>query len=43
MKVSFYLNDVLVSYDIKPQEYLASTLRNHGIKSIKIGCNETTC
>ena len=43
MKVSFYLNDVLVSYDVKPQEYLASTLRSHGIKSVKIGCNETTC
>ena len=43
MKVSFYLNDVLVTYDVKPNEYLASTLRNHGIKSIKIGCNETSC
>lgn len=43
MKVSFYLNDVLVSYDVKPSEYLAKTLREHGIKSIKIGCNETTC
>ena len=43
MKVSFYLNDVLVSYDVKPHEYLASTLREHGIKSIKIGCNETSC
>ena len=43
MKVSFYLNDVLVSYDVKPHEYLASTLRMHGIKSVKIGCNETSC
>ena len=43
MKVSFYLNDVLVSYDVKPSEYLAKTLREHGIKSVKIGCNETTC
>ena len=43
MKVSFYLNDVLVTYDVKPHEYLASTLRNHGIKSIKIGCDETSC
>ena len=43
MKVSFYLNDVLVSYDVKPHEYLASTLRSHGVKSIKIGCNETSC
>ena len=43
MVVSFYLNDVLVSYDVKPGEYLASTLRNHGVKSIKIGCDETSC
>lgn len=43
MKVSFYLNDVLVSYDVKPSEYLAKTLREHGIKSIKIGCDETSC
>ena len=43
MKVSFYLNDVLVTYDVKPHEYLASTLRKHGIKSIKIGCDETSC
>ena len=43
MIVSFYLNDVLVSYDVKPHEYLASTLRAHGIKSIKVGCNETSC
>ena len=43
MKVSFYLNDVLVSYDVQPHEYLATSLRNHGVKSVKIGCNETTC
>lgn len=43
MQVSFYLNDVKVTYDVKPHEYLASTLRKHGVKSIKIGCDETTC
>ena len=43
MKVSFYLNDVLVGYDVKPHEYLASTLRSHGVKSVKIGCDESTC
>ena len=43
MQVSFYLNDVKVSYDVKPYEYLAKTLRSHGLKSIKIGCNETSC
>ncbi len=43
MKVSFYLNDVLVNYDVNPNEYLSHTLRSHGVKSIKIGCNESTC
>ncbi len=43
MKVSFYLNDVLVSYDVKPHEYLAATLRRNGVKSIKVGCNESSC
>ena len=43
MKVTFYLNDVLVSYDVKPNEYLSHTLRSHGFKSIKIGCNESSC
>ena len=43
MIVSFYLNDVQVSYSVKPGEYLAETLRKHGVKSIKIGCNESSC
>ena len=43
MQVSFYLNDVKVSYDVKPYEYLSKTLIIHGLKSIKIGCNETSC
>lgn len=43
MKVNFYLNNTYVSYDVNENEYLAHTLRNHGIKSIKIGCNESTC
>lgn len=43
MKVSFYLNDVLVNYDVNPNEYLSHTLRSHGVKSIRIGCNESTC
>ena len=43
MKVTFYLNNVQVSYDVRPDEYLSYTLREHGIKSVKVGCNETTC
>lgn len=43
MKVTFYLNNTQVSYDVRPDEYLAETLRSHGLKSIKVGCNETSC
>ena len=43
MLVTFYLNDVRVSYDVRPDEYLAFTLRSHGVKSVKIGCDETSC
>lgn len=43
MLVKFYLNDTLVSYGVRPDEYLAETLRNHGYKSVKVGCNESTC
>ena len=43
MLVKFYLNYTLVSYDVRPDEYLAETLRSHGIKSVKVGCNESTC
>ena len=43
MLATFYLNGVRVSYDVKPGEYLAETLRKHGVKSVRIGCNETTC
>ena len=43
MLVTFFLNDVEVSYAIKPGEYLADTLRKHGVKSVKIGCNESSC
>ena len=43
MLVTFYLNDVRVSYDVRPDEYLASTLRSHGYKSVKVGCDETSC
>ena len=43
MLVSFYLNDVKVTYEVKPGEYLANTLRSHGVKSVRIGCNESTC
>ncbi len=43
MLVTFYLNNTQVSYDVRPDEYLSQTLRSHGIKSVKVGCNESTC
>lgn len=43
MLVTFYLNDVEVTYNVRPSEYLAESLRNHGVKSVKVGCNESTC
>ena len=43
MLVTFYLNDVEVTYNVKPGEFLAETLRSHGVKSVKVGCNESTC
>lgn len=43
MEVSFYLNKVYMTFNIKPSEYLATTLRNNGIISVKVGCNESTC
>lgn len=43
MLVTFYLNNTEVTYNVRPGEYLAETLRNHGTKSVKVGCNESTC
>ena len=43
MKVSFYLNGYLKQFDISPSEYLLDTLRNHGIVSVKKGCDGSTC
>lgn len=43
MLVTFFLNNTEVSYSVKPGEYLADTLRKHGLKSIKVGCNESSC
>ena len=43
MLVTFILNNVRVSYDVRPDEYLAETLRSHGVKSVKVGCDETSC
>ena len=43
MKLKFILNGTEVVWDVEPDEYLAQTLRRHGVLSIHIGCNESAC
>lgn len=43
MELNFYLNDILVKWDIEPDEYLSHALRRNGILSIHIGCDESSC
>ena len=43
MLVKFNLNGLDVEYVIKPGEHLIDTLRSHGIKSVKKGCDGSAC
>ena len=43
MVVKFNLNGLDVEWTIKPGEYLLDTLRSHGIKSVKKGCDGSSC
>lgn len=43
MIVKFNLNGIDVEIIAKPGEYLLDTLRNYGIKSVKNGCNSSSC
>ena len=43
MLVKFNLNGLDVEYVIQPGEYLLDTLRSHGVKSVKKGCNGSSC
>ena len=43
MLVKFNLNGLDVEYVIKPGEYLLDTLRSHGVKSVKKGCDGSAC
>jgi carbon-monoxide dehydrogenase small subunit len=43
MKISFILNNRNVTYQIKPNEYLLDTLRNHHISSVRKGCDTLSC
>ena len=43
MLVKFKLNGLDVELNVKPGEYLLKSLRNYGIKSVKMGCDASSC
>lgn len=43
MLVKFKLNGLDVELNVKPNEYLLDTLRDYGIKSVKKGCDGSSC
>lgn len=43
MLVKFKLNGFDVEYNVKPGEYLLDSLRNNGVKSVKKGCDGSSC
>lgn len=43
MLVNYKLNGLDVSFDVEPHEYLLDVLRNHGVKSLKKGCDSSSC
>lgn len=43
MQVEFTLNDKKVNFEIEGDEFLADTLRAHGMLSIRKGCNTSCC
>ncbi|HBP66591.1 MAG TPA: (2Fe-2S)-binding protein [Desulfosporosinus sp.] len=42
MKITLTINDKLVTWEIEKDEFLADTLRGHGLLSVKKAC-ETSC
>lgn len=43
MLVKFKLNGIDVELNVKPGEYLLDSLRDHGVKSVKKGCDASSC
>lgn len=43
MEVKFYLNNSLITVNARPNEYLAESLRDCGVLSVRIGCDESAC
>lgn len=42
MQITLTINDKLVTWDVEKDEFLADTLRSHGLLSVKKAC-ETSC
>ena len=43
MLVKFKLNGLDVKYDVEPGEFLLDTLRSHSVKSVRKGCDGSSC
>ena len=43
MEVKFNLNGLDVIWSVQPGEYLLDSLRSHGVKSVKKGCDGSAC
>lgn len=43
MRIKLDINNQLFDTDIKPDEYLLDTLRNKHFKSVKRGCDSSSC
>ncbi len=43
MKIELTLNNRRELFDVAPDEMLLDTLRQHGLKSVRRGCDTTTC
>jgi len=43
MKINITVNNRKRVFDVKPDEYLLDTLRNHNYLSVKRGCDNSSC
>lgn len=43
MRVSLTINGDVKAFDVSIEEYLLDTLRKHNYKSVRRGCDNTTC
>jgi carbon-monoxide dehydrogenase small subunit len=43
MKITLIINGYKKELDVSPNEYLLDTLRAHNYKSVRRGCDNTTC